>query len=120
MKERVMTVSEWISVKDGLPENEEFVLVVCGISNQICLAFYEDGTVQEDFSIISFDDNDDDWLEYDEKYDKSYVKRGWYEGNWYSEDFVAIPTEDVKYWMHLPSKPNYSAKMNESEDNTNA
>lgn len=63
-----MTVSEWISVKDGLPENEEFVLVVCGISNQICLAFYEDGTVREDFSHIAFDEDCDDWIEYDEKY----------------------------------------------------
>ena len=98
-------MSEWISVKDRLPENEEYVLVICGLSNQICLAFYEDGTVQEDFSIISFDNDDDDWLEYDEKYDKSYVKRGWYEGNWYSEDFVTIPIEDVKYWMPLPQKP---------------
>lgn len=112
-------MSEWINVKDGLPENEEFVLAVCGISNQICLAFYEDGTVQEDFSHIAFDEDCDDWVEYDEKYDKLYVKRGWYEGNWYSESFVAIPTEDVKYWMRLPSKPNCSAKMDESEDSGN-
>lgn len=98
-------MSEWISVKDRLPEPETTVLIQCNTKTfaykYVCCGFYVPEGIYLADSSYSWDfeccDN------YSEERDDYEVNPGWYEAihNW--DEYSAIPVEDiVTHWMPLP------------------
>ena len=94
-------MSEWISVKDRLPE---------GIA---CLAFYKNNLGRNRIVKAKYTKKytveasyDDEWLEYNEDDDTFYYPEGWYEmiDNWDDYSFVTI-NHEVTHWMPLPTPP---------------
>lgn len=100
-------MSEWISVKDRVPESGKDVLLhVTGKDiytyQYICVGFYAAKN-----SIVD-DSGDGVASEYDEQTDKYYLIAGWYEAihNW--DDYSSIYIEDrVTHWMPLPKPPSH-------------
>lgn len=100
-------MSEWISVKDRLPESGKHVLVCCsihliggGLSTYVCDAFHTDQK-----TIVCNCDDDID-MDYDEETDEFYFPVGWWEviKNW--SDYSCVAIEDfVTHWMPLPEPP---------------
>lgn len=101
-------MSEWISVKDRLPEAEKTVLIRCRTESfawfYVCCGFYvPEGTYRDDSS-YSWDYECCD--KYDEDRDDFEVNSGWYEAihNW--DDYNAVFVSDiVTHWMPLPELP---------------
>lgn len=101
-------MSEWISVKDRLPEPEHDVLVLCetglGSYKYKCVAVYIPEKWLREDSLFNWDYECCD--EYDEEADDYYVNEGWYERirNW--DDYNAVGIGDfVTHWMPLPEPP---------------
>lgn len=100
-------MSEWISVKDRLPEAEQEVRLYCktvsGFGYQ-CQGFYvPPGTYREE-SQFNWDWEMCD--RYDEEKDDFIVTAGWYEQihNW--DEYAACGISDtVTHWMPLPEPP---------------
>lgn len=100
-------MSEWISVKDGLPEAEQEVRLYCKTgsgSGYQCQGFYVPyGIHREDSDFVW------DWSgcnEYDEEKDDYIIDAGWYERvhNW--DEYSACEIYDtVTHWMPLPEGP---------------
>ena len=106
--ENGVTVQEWISVKDRLPdpEQEVFVCVRSKISNYryVCWAMHVPENWYRQSSVFCWDFECCD--EYDEEQDDYIVKQGWYESihNW--DDYSVVGIEDiVTHWMPLPQPP---------------
>lgn len=106
--ENGVTVQEWISVKDRLPdpEQEAFVCVRSKISNYsyVCCAMHVPENWYRQSSVFCWDFECYD--EYDEEQDDYIVKQGWYESihNW--DDYSVVGIEDiVTHWMPLPQPP---------------
>jgi hypothetical protein len=92
-------VSEWISVKESIPEG---VALVAYQKEQagtlVCKACYFKKHEQETSDDDNFDYNDED--------DVYYIPEGWYEciDNW--EDYSSVSIQGiVTHWMPLPEAP---------------
>ena len=104
-----ITVHEWISVKDRLPENGVHVLLCCEMhryGGEIAGKYICDGYYAEANKIIAGGFPDDCNCEYSEEDDEYYLCEGWYEviKNW--DDYNSVTVEDlVTHWMPLPQPP---------------
>ena len=105
-----VTVQEWISVKDRLPENEVDVLICAqrryykgGTIPVVSTAFYTDGKMNTEESGYNWDLGNVD-MEYDEEVDAYIVPEGWWESVRYGEEFSAVD-DFVTHWMPLPQPP---------------
>ena len=104
-----VTVQEWISVKDRLPENGVHVLLCCEMhryGGEIAGKYICDGYYAEANKIIAGGFPDDCDCEYSEEDDEYYLCEGWYEviKNW--DDYNSVTVEDsVTHWMPLPEPP---------------
>ena len=104
-----VTVQEWISVKDRLPENGVHVLLCCEVhryGGEIIGKYICDGYYAEANKIIAGGFPDECNCEYSEEDDEFYLCEGWYEviKNW--DDYNSVPVEDyVTHWMPLPDPP---------------
>ena len=104
-----VTVQEWISVKDRLPENGVHVLLCCEIhryGGEIAGKYVCDGYYAEANKIIAGGFPDECDCEYSEEDDEYYLREGWYEvvKNW--DDYNSVAVEDlVTHWMPLPEPP---------------
>ena len=104
-----VTVQEWISVKDRLPENGVHVLLCCEMhryGGEIAGKYICDGYYAEANKIIAGGFPDDCDCEYSEEDDEYYLCEGWYEviKNW--GDYNSVTVEDsVTHWMPLPEPP---------------
>ena len=102
-----VTVQEWISVKDRLPENGVHVLLCCEMpryGGEIAGKYVCDGYYAEANKIIAGGFPDECNCEYSEEDDEYYLCEGWYEviKNW--DDYNSVTVEDfVTHWMPLPS-----------------
>ena len=102
-----VTVQEWISVDDRLPENGVHVLLCCEIhryGGEIAGKYVCDGYYAEANKIIAGGFPDECDCEYSEEDDEYYLCEGWYEvvKNW--DDYNSVKVGDfVTHWMPLPS-----------------
>ena len=102
-----VTVQEWISVDDRLPENGAHVLLCCEMhryGGEIAGKYVCDGYYAEANKIIAGGFPDDCDCEYSEEDDEYYLCEGWYEviKNW--DDYNSVAVGDfVTHWMPLPS-----------------
>ena len=107
--ENGVTVQEWISVDDRLPENGVHVLLCCEIhryGGEIAGKYVCDGYYAEANKIIAGGFPDECDCEYSEEDDEYYLCEGWYEviKNW--DDYNSVAVEDsVTHWMPLPDAP---------------
>ena len=104
-----VTVQEWISVDDRLPENGVHVLLCCEMhryGGEIAGKYICDGYYAEANKIIAGGFPDECNCEYSEEDDEFYLCEGWYEviKNW--DDYNSVAVEDfVTHWMPLPELP---------------
>ena len=104
-----VTVQEWISVNDRLPDNGAHVLLCCevhGYGGEIVGKYICDGYYAEANKIIAGGFPDECNCEYSEEDDEYYLCEGWYENikNW--DDYNSVTVEDfVTHWMPLPLPP---------------
>ena len=104
-----VTVPQWISVYDELPENGVHVLICCEMhkyGGEIAGKYVCDGYYAEANKIIAGGFPDDCNCEYSEEDDEYYLCEGWYEiiKNW--DDYNSVTVEDfVTHWMPLPEPP---------------
>ena len=102
-----VTVQEWISVDDRLPESGVHVLICCEMHRYgggIAGKYVCDGYYAEANKIIAGGFPDECNCEYSEEDDEYYLCEGWYEviKNW--DDYSSVAVEDfVTHWMPLPS-----------------
>ena len=107
--ENGVTVQEWISVKDRLPESGVHVLICCEMhryGGEIAGKYVCDGYYAEANKIIAGGFPDECNCEYSEEDDEYYLCEGWYEvvKNW--DDFNSVAVEDfVTHWMPMPNPP---------------
>ena len=103
-------MSEWISVKERLPESGEVCLLACKATNcysgktyrYVCDGFYIERWKEE----ARYDVSEDQAIEYNEETDEYYLCEGWYERihNW--DDYISIYISDtVTHWQPLPEPP---------------
>ena len=104
-----VTVQEWISVDDELPESGVHVLLCCEMhryGGEIAGKYVCDGYYAEANKIVAGGFPDECDCKYSEEDDEYYLCEGWYEviKNW--DDFNSVTVEDfVTHWMPLPLAP---------------
>ena len=104
-----VTVQEWVSVDDRLPESGAHVLICCEMhryGGKIAGKYVCDGYYAEANKIIAGGFPDECNCEYSEEDDEYYLCEGWYEviKNW--DDYNSVTVEDlVTHWMPLPEPP---------------
>ena len=104
-----VTVQEWISVNDRLPESGVHVLICCEMhryGGEIAGKYVCDGYYAEANKIRAECFADECNYEYSEEDDECYLCEGWYEvvKNW--DDYNSVAVEDfVTHWMPLPKPP---------------
>ena len=111
-----VTVQEWISVKDRLPEAETEVLILASrktyslksrshsTHHTITTGMYEDGTKRTEDSNWWWEA---DGFEYDEERDDYIIPEGWWEYKHYNgdEQHNYAVDDEVTHWMPLPQPP---------------
>ena len=111
-----VTVQEWISVEDRLPESGAHVLICCEMhryGGEIAGKYVCDGYYAEANKIIAGGFPDECNCEYSEEDDEYYLCEGWYENikNW--DDYNSVTVEDfVTHWMPLPQPPTEVTALN--------
>lgn len=102
--------SEWISVKDRLPENEKDVLIAYkrkgfrgDVYSCVGMAFHTDGQTNTEDSIYVWKTDCID-MDYDEDADAYIIPEGWWETVDFGEEFSAVDMS-VTHWMPLPEPP---------------
>ena len=104
-----VTVQEWVSVDDRLPESGAHVLICCEMhryGGKIAGKYVCDGYYAEANKIIADGFPDECDCEYSEEDDEYYLCEGWYEviKNW--DDYNSVAVEDfVTHWMPIPEPP---------------
>ena len=104
-----VTVQEWISVDDMLPESGVHVLICCEMhryGGEIAGKYVCDGYYAEANKIIAGGFPDECYCEYSKEDDEYYLCEGWYEviKNW--NDYNSVAVEDfVTHWMPIPDLP---------------
>ena len=102
-----VTVQEWISVKDRLPESGVHVLICCEMhryGGEIAGKYVCDGYYAEANKIIAGGFPDECNCEYSEEDDEYYLCEGWYEVIKNLDDYNSVAVEDfVTHWMPMPS-----------------
>ena len=104
-----VTVQEWISVKDRLPESGVHVLICCEMrryGGEIAGKYICDGYYAGENKIVAGGFPDECACEYSEEDDEYYLCEGWYEviKNW--DDYNSVAVDDfVTHWMPLPEPP---------------
>jgi hypothetical protein len=105
-----VTVQEWISVDERLPENEVDVLICAqrryykgGTIPVVSIAFHTDGKMKTEESGYNWDLGNVD-MEYDEEADAYIVPEGWWESVRYGEEFSAVD-DFVTHWQPMPQPP---------------
>lgn len=107
-----VSVPQWISVKDRLPEDERDVLICAKRKYYnkpdkwlyiVVRAFYTDGKHYTEDSSYVWDVEYID-MEYSEEKDAYLIPEGWWESVKYAENFSAVD-DFVEYWMPLPEPP---------------
>ena len=108
-------MSEWISVKDRLPENEKDVLIAYtrkGIRGDVYvnigMAFHTDGKTNTEDSFYAWHTDYID-MDYDEESDAYIIPEGWWETVSFGEEFSAVDMP-VTHWMFLPEPPQEDAE----------
>ena len=105
-------MTEWISVKERLPEAETKVLVCSetrchdgNVYRHITVAMYEDGTIWREYSLWNWDI--EALGDYDEGKDDYPVPEGWWEYMTYEHgEYSCMRIDDfVTHWMSLPEPP---------------
>ena len=100
-------MSEWISVKERLPESGIHALVCCRVNllgggwrSYVCDAFYAATKTESSICIdVGYED-------YDEEKDEYYLPEGWWEVVKNCDEFSCVRIEDfVTHWMPLPEPP---------------
>ena len=103
-----VSVPQWISVKDRLPEVETEVLVACDRNGYrfVCPTIYEDGTVLTQDSIWNWYELEN-YGTYSEENDDFFVPEGWWENRQFTPDDIYNSPVDcaVTHWMPLPEPP---------------
>lgn len=103
-----VSVPQWISVKDRLPEVETEVLIACDRNGYrfVCPAIYEDGTVLTQDSIWNWYELEN-YGTYSEENDDYFIPECWWENRQFTPDDVYNNQVDcsVTHWMPLPSLP---------------
>ena len=104
-----VTVQEWISVDDRLPENGVHVLICCEMrryDGEIAGKYVCDGYYAEANKIVAYGASSYYACDYSEEDDEYYLCEGWYEviKNW--DDYNSVAVEDfVTHWMPIPAPP---------------
>ena len=102
-----VTLQEWISCEDRLPENGVHVLLCCEMhryGGEIAGKYVCDGYYAEANKIIAGGFPDECCCEYSEEDDEYYLREGWYEVIKNCDDYNSVAVEDfVTHWMPLPS-----------------
>lgn len=105
-------MSEWISVKERMPEPETKALVCSETRCQdgrrykhITVAMYEDGAMWREESLFNWDY--EAVGRYDEERDDFRVPEGWWEYMSYEHgEYSCVAIDDVvTHWMPLPPPP---------------
>ena len=100
MKE-IVKMSEWISVKDKMPESGRNVLAYYVNEYgkyRIVKAFYADR--------FSIEHDDDEYFDYNEEEDRYYLPQGWHESIDNFDEYSSVKIRsDVTKWMQLPEPP---------------
>lgn len=103
-----VSVPQWISVKDRLPEVETEVFVACDRNGYrfVCPTIYEDGTVLTQDSIWNWYELEN-YGTYSEENDDYFVPEGWWENRQFTPDDIYNSPVDyaVTHWMPLPKPP---------------
>ena len=104
-----VTVQEWVSVDDRLPESGAHVLICCEMhryGGEIAGKYVCDGYYAEANKIIAGGFPDECNCEYSEEDDEYYLCVGWYEVIKNCDGYDSVPVEDfVTHWMPLPEPP---------------
>lgn len=108
LEEDAVSVPQWISVKDRLPEVETEVLIACDRNGYrfVCPAIYEDGTVLTQDSIWNWYELEN-YGTYSEENDDYFIPECWWESRQFTPDDVYNNPVDcaVTHWMPLPEPP---------------
>lgn len=104
-------VPRWISVEEGLPENDVPVLVSAKRKNWdgkeyriVFTAFHTDGTTHTEDSGYGWDYGNLG-MQYCEETDDYIIPEAWWEDVRYGEEFSKVYDTTVTHWMPLPEPP---------------
>ena len=99
---------------DDLPPVEKEVEIAYGESGQVCIAFYEDGTVHSEDSDWCFSELSD-WCEYCDETDDYIIPKMWISYNPFAENFGEV-VQKVIAWREIEAWDESRAFMKERKE----